>query len=87
MSLDFLVKEARKNGNSKTFQPSFNNFIDASGSKVVKSLNLVKKETALRANDTPWQKCTHLKDVNGCHHCQKFISFCAKEKCKPEWKE
>ena len=87
MSLDFLVREVRKTSNFKTFEPSYNNFIDASGSKIVKSHDLVKKDTALKANQTPWKECAHLKEVNGCHHCQKFISYCAKDKCKPEWKE
>ena len=86
MSLDFLVKEARKNGNYKQ-APSLTNFIDAADAASVNGHALIKRKAELNALDIPWNKCKHLKLMNGCHHCQKFVSYCAKEKCKPEWKD
>jgi hypothetical protein len=86
MSLDFLVKEAKKNGSFKP-APSLNNFIDATDSESVKRHNLIKRSADLRQYDIPWNKCKHLKSLNGTDHCQKYLSYCAKEKCKPEWKE
>jgi len=86
MSLDFLVKDARKNGHFKSHEPGqpLRNFIDATGSSVSKSHDLIKRDWQVK--DEPWEKCTYLKDVNGCHHCQKFLSYCAKEKCKPQFR-
>ncbi len=89
MSLDFLVKEARKNGHYKSpaSKNGLTNFIDATDRQSVRRSNLIKRSAELSQYDIPWDKCKHLKLMNDCHHCQKYVSFCAKEKCKTEWKE
>lgn len=87
MPLDFLVREARKTSNFKTYNPSLSNFIDTTSGDGVKRLNLIKRSSGSAAEDIPWNKCKHLKAVNGTDHCQKYLSYCAKEKCKPQWKD